>query len=163
MKQLQPLCAQVRRHERHSGDITPGMGETCDNAGTDRIATGGKDNWDFLRCPLGSKDRGRTRGDDQIDFVLHQFRCKIGKAIEVTIGIKVFGFDVATLDVTKLAHPESIFFEKAVPLYLRRRYEPSDPRGLSGMLLGGGARHTKRNCAERHEKRPTVPHCGTSW
>jgi hypothetical protein len=31
------------------------------------------------------------------------------------------------------------------------------------MLLGGGARHTKRNCAERQEKRATVPHCDTSW
>jgi hypothetical protein len=47
-----------------------------------------------------SPDRGGTRRDDHIDFVLHQFRCKIGKAIEVAVGIKVFGFDGAALDIS---------------------------------------------------------------
>src|SRR5450631_2828681 len=30
--------------------LPPGWAKTCDNAGTDRIAAGGKHNRDFLRC-----------------------------------------------------------------------------------------------------------------
>src|SRR5215471_940021 len=119
MKQIEPLRAQVRRHERQSGNISPGTGETSDNAGTEWIAAGGKHNWNFIRCPFSGKDRGSARRDDHIDFVLHQLHSKVGKTLEVAIRVKIFGFDSATLDVTQLAHPASIFFERAIPLCLR--------------------------------------------
>src|SRR5262249_33894650 len=70
---------------------------------------------------------------------------KTGKAVELAIGINVFGFDRAALDVTKLAHPAAIFFQQALPLRLRRRYQPADPRGFSGTLLGKGF----ERCRER--------------
>jgi hypothetical protein len=100
----------------------------------------------FSVARLAAMIAGVLRGDDQIDFVLHQFRCKVGKAIEVAVRTKVFGFDGAALNATKLAYPESIFFEKAVPLCLRRWYQPTDVRALSGMLLGG---HRKLNLEVR--------------
>jgi hypothetical protein len=48
--------------------------------------------------------------------------------------------DGPALDVAKLAHSESVLLEKALPLRLCRRHQPSDPRGLSGVLLSEGAR-----------------------
>src|SRR4051794_16241934 len=43
--------------------------------------------------------------------MVHQFRCKIGKSVEMPIGIHVFGDNRAALDVAELAHPKLIFFE----------------------------------------------------
>src|SRR6266513_5345136 len=103
--------------------------------------------------------RRRTRGHDNIDLVLHELRRKTGKAVELAVRIDVFGFDRATLDVTELAHPPSVFFQKAVPFRLRSRYQPPDARKLSGMLLGKRLeRRRDCGCAKRNEQRAAVYH-----
>jgi hypothetical protein len=132
MNQLEPFCAEIRGHERQAGDISAGVGQT---RSPDRVTASGKHNRDFCRCLLGGKARRRTRGHDNIDLVLHELRRKTGKAVELAVRVDVFGFDRAALDVTELAHPPSVFFQKAVPLRLRSWYQPPDARKLSGMLL----------------------------
>jgi hypothetical protein len=56
-------------------------------------------------------------------------------SFSISTSVRILGFDGAALDVTKRAHPESIFFEKAFPLCLRRRYQPNVMRALSRVLL----------------------------
>jgi hypothetical protein len=61
--------------------------------------------------------------------------------------------------VTELAHPPSVFFQKAVPLRLRSRYQPPDARKLSGTLLGKRLeRRRDCGCAKRNEQRAAVYH-----
>src|SRR5262249_7704923 len=85
----------------------------------------------------------------------------------LAVRINVFGFDGAAFDVTEFAHPASIFFEKALPLGLRRRYQPPDPRDFSGMLLGKrlerrrGDGYRRRAAKQRDELAP-VAHSITS-
>src|SRR3954463_13149802 len=82
MYQFEPFCTQVRRHHRQSRDIAPRMRETCDHPRTNRIAAGGKHDWNFLCSALGGEGCGRSRGDNQVDLVLDQLRCKIRKALK---------------------------------------------------------------------------------
>ena len=58
----------------------------------------------------------------------------------MAVGIKVFSFDGATLNITKLARPAVDILQKTVPLRFLPRYQPPNPRELSGILLGEGVR-----------------------
>jgi hypothetical protein len=92
-------------------------------------------NRNFLGRPFGDDDRGRARRDDQVDLVFDQIRSKVRQTVEVAIGKKIFGFDRMALDVTELAHSQSILVEKPLPFRLCRRYQPADPREASGTPL----------------------------
>src|SRR5271169_3854057 len=70
----------------------------------------------------------------------------------MTVCVKILSFDCTALDITKVAHPASIFLQKG-PRGLTTACQPSDSRHLSGTLLRARRQRPSSRCtADKHDE-----------
>ena len=102
LEQLQPLCGELARHHREPGDVSARMREVRDQAGSDRIADDGHDDWDGGRGALDRLGRNRSRDDDYLDFALKQVRGQLWYPIEIAVGGSPLDHHIASLGVARV-------------------------------------------------------------
>ena len=72
---LEFLGHEIGEKHRQSGDIAPGLGETCHVAQTDRVGMGGEYDRDRSGRLAHGFNHGRGRRKNDVDIVANQIGC----------------------------------------------------------------------------------------
>src|SRR5262245_51267359 len=99
LEQLQPLDAEFGEHDRQPGDVSAGVREIRDQAGSDGIRNDGHHDRNGGRRALGLLNRRSDVRNDQINFLFNEFGGQLGEPSIVAIGPSPFDAHVAALGV----------------------------------------------------------------
>src|ERR1700689_4395751 len=113
------------------------MAEAADNAGTERVAAGGKYDRDGSGGTLRSQAAGRAEGDDNVDVCGHERGGETIEAGRLTASVEIGRCDRAALDITQFEHSAPVFLEIFL-FRLSGRDQPADPRNFMRRLLRAG-------------------------
>src|SRR5262249_30264479 len=128
-----------------------------DEPAPNRIGSISEDNGDGAGRLFGGQSSDYDWGHDDINLERNQFGRKSGEPVELPLGISVFNYEVATLDVTEVTQSLT---EARAPLGIRCQVLPQPAYSSDlGRLLGvrGDRPPTRRAAEEADELSPSHP------
>src|SRR6516165_7041303 len=137
---------------RQAGDVAPWARQTCDQAGTDRVAETNEDDRDYC-CDLFCRNCGRgSLGDNDIDLESDELSSDFAEAFVASLRPANLDCDGSVLDPAKLAHS---LHKGGDPSALCRRYSAAyepDGRELCRLLRAHREWPHHRRAAEQRDK-----------
>ena len=102
---------------------------------------------------LAARAAGVPEGHDDINLERHQFGRQSGEAVVLPLGISIFDYEVATLDVTEVAQPLA---EGLLEVRGTIGRQVAYSRDLGRLLRLGGERRGQEHRTRASEERATV-------
>jgi hypothetical protein len=102
---FQTLADKLRGEDGQSRDIAARLRQAGDEPARHRIGNKSEENGEGPGRLLRGQGGGCGCGHDDMNLERNQFGRKSGEPLELPLGISVFDYEVATLDVTEVTQP----------------------------------------------------------
>ena len=147
LQQLKTLADQVQADPGQPCDIAAWSRKAAHEPVRYRIGSASEDNGDGPRCLLGGQGAQRGRSHDDIHLEGDKLRGERRESLELPLGIPDFDYDVAALDVSKIAQSlaEGVCRAQAAGHAARQVANARDPG--RPLRIGGGRRRPE--CKQR--------------
>src|SRR6516164_7239509 len=105
LEQLQRFPDYLSRHRGSPGDISAGMGETCDESRSYWIANADHHDRDYAGRIFGGQRRLRHHRNNDVNLEPDKLCRKLVETIKLPVRESIGDGDALSLDITKLAKP----------------------------------------------------------
>jgi hypothetical protein len=148
LQELEPLGAELGRHQRKAGDVAARTRKARDDAVADGVGAHRHHDRDRARRVAGRQHRRRREGDEHVDLHFHELCRKRRHVLELAFAPADLEPVILALGVTELAHPLPETFEAEIGVVLGDdRRQVADH--LDFLLLAEHTYRSNERCGQR--------------